>query len=162
MADQPDPFDVVIIGGAWRLRRRPYGAGLGWDIAMVEMAKVGGTCLHRGCIPAKELLETASVFRSASEAAQFGITTSEPAPRLLGHPDPQAGRGRPAHQGPREGLLKAARSPPTTASGTPARRPRGARSGGESGDVVPRGDAGSWPRSTTRTIPGLTWTARWS
>ena len=45
---------------------------------MVEKAKVGGTCLHVGCIPAKELLETATVYRTVRHAAEFGITTGEP------------------------------------------------------------------------------------
>ena len=45
---------------------------------MIEKAKVGGTCLHVGCIPAKELLETAHVYRTVSEAAKFGVETSAP------------------------------------------------------------------------------------
>ena len=41
-----------------------YGASAGLNIAMVEEQRVGGTCLHRGCIPAKELLQTAEVLRT--------------------------------------------------------------------------------------------------
>ena len=46
---------------------------------MVEKEKVGGTCLHRGCIPAKEFLETATVFRTVAGAKEFGIQASQPA-----------------------------------------------------------------------------------
>jgi dihydrolipoamide dehydrogenase len=49
------------------------------SVALVEKDKVGGTCLHRGCIPAKELLETAHVFRTVSEASTFGVNAGEPA-----------------------------------------------------------------------------------
>jgi dihydrolipoamide dehydrogenase len=45
---------------------------------VVEMDKVGGTCLHRGCIPAKELLETAHVYRTVGHASQFGVESSAP------------------------------------------------------------------------------------
>src|SRR6476646_9037141 len=45
---------------------------------MIEKEKVGGTCLHRGCIPAKELLETAAVFRMVGSAGDFGVEASAP------------------------------------------------------------------------------------
>ena len=71
--------DVVVIGGGpGGYAAALYGAAAGLDIALIEKAKIGGTCLHVGCIPAKELLETASVYRTVSEAARFGITTSAP------------------------------------------------------------------------------------
>jgi dihydrolipoamide dehydrogenase len=47
-------------------------------IAMVEKDKVGGTCLHRGCIPAKEFLETAAVYRTVAGAKEFGIMAGQP------------------------------------------------------------------------------------
>lgn len=76
MAEQ---FDVVIIGGGPAgYGAALYGASAGLNIAIIEKAKVGGTCLHVGCVPAKELLETASVRRAIESAAQFGLTTSEP------------------------------------------------------------------------------------
>lgn len=46
---------------------------------MVEQGKVGGTCLHRGCIPAKQLLETATVFRAVAGAGEFGVVAGRPA-----------------------------------------------------------------------------------
>ena len=47
-------------------------------IAMVEEARVGGTCLHRGCIPAKELLQTAEVLRTVRTAKEFGVDAGQP------------------------------------------------------------------------------------
>ena len=67
-------FDLVIIGGGPAgYGAALYGASAGLNIALVEKDKVGGTCLHRGCIPAKELLETAAVVRTIAHAEDFGI-----------------------------------------------------------------------------------------
>jgi dihydrolipoamide dehydrogenase len=75
----PDQFDVVVIGGGPAgYATALYGASAGLSVALVEKEKVGGTCLHRGCIPAKELLETAHVFRTVSDAATFGVSAGEP------------------------------------------------------------------------------------
>jgi dihydrolipoamide dehydrogenase len=66
--------DVVILGGGpGGYAAALYGASAGLSIAMVERDKVGGTCLNRGCIPAKALLQTAEVYRTATHAADFGI-----------------------------------------------------------------------------------------
>lgn len=74
-------FDLVIIGGGPAgYGAALYGASAGLNIALVERDKVGGTCLHRGCVPAKELLETAHVFRTVGHASRFGVET--PAPTL--------------------------------------------------------------------------------
>jgi dihydrolipoamide dehydrogenase len=68
-------FDVVIIGGGPAGYAAALRGGLaGLNIAVVEKDKVGGTCLHRGCIPAKEFLETASVYRTVVGAKEFGIS----------------------------------------------------------------------------------------
>ncbi|MGY6499723.1 MAG: dihydrolipoyl dehydrogenase [Acidimicrobiales bacterium] len=67
-------FDVVIIGGGpGGYAAALYGASAGLNIAIIERNKIGGTCLHVGCIPAKALLETASVYRNASHAKDFGV-----------------------------------------------------------------------------------------
>jgi dihydrolipoamide dehydrogenase len=72
-------FDVVVIGGGPAGYASALRGGLaGLDIAVVEMDRVGGTCLHRGCIPAKEFLETASVYRAVAGAKEFGIVVDQP------------------------------------------------------------------------------------
>ena len=72
-------FDVVVIGGGpGGYATALYGASAGLSVAVVERDKVGGTCLHRGCIPAKEFLETAAVHRTVSSAAIFGVEAGEP------------------------------------------------------------------------------------
>ena len=71
--------DVIVIGGGPAgYATALYGASAGLHIALVEKEKVGGTCLHRGCIPAKELLETAHVFRTVAEASTFGVNAGAP------------------------------------------------------------------------------------
>ncbi len=76
MIPTAEQFDLVVIGGGPAgYAAALYGAAAGLNCAVVERDKVGGTCLHRGCIPAKEFLETAHVFRTVSEAAKFGVQT---------------------------------------------------------------------------------------
>ena len=71
--------DVIVIGGGpGGYAAALYGASAGLDVAVVEKGKVGGTCLHVGCIPAKELLEAASVYRTVARAAEFGVGAGEP------------------------------------------------------------------------------------
>ncbi len=78
MVPTADNFDVVVVGGGpGGYAAALYGAAAGLNVAMVEKDKVGGTCLHRGCIPAKELLETASVFRSVASADRYGVNVGE-------------------------------------------------------------------------------------
>ena len=72
-------FDLVVIGGG----PGGYGAALyatsaGLNVAVVEKGSMGGTCLNRGCIPAKAFLETAAVQRHVAHAAEFGIESSAP------------------------------------------------------------------------------------
>ena len=69
---------VVIGGGPAGYAAALYASAAGLDVALVEERRVGGTCLHVGCIPAKELLETAAVVRTVKEAAQFGVSAGEP------------------------------------------------------------------------------------
>ncbi|WP_347350074.1 dihydrolipoyl dehydrogenase [Intrasporangium sp.] len=76
-ATTADDFDVVILGGgsggyACALR----SAELGLRVALVEKAELGGTCLHRGCIPTKALLHAAEVADTARESEKFGVRTT--------------------------------------------------------------------------------------
>jgi dihydrolipoamide dehydrogenase len=70
-------FDIVVIGGGpGGYATALYGAAAGLSVAIVERDKVGGTCLHRGCIPAKSFLETAAVHRTVEGSKEFGIGVS--------------------------------------------------------------------------------------
>ncbi len=74
---ESDTFDVLILGGgsggyACALR----AAELGLSVALVEQDKLGGTCLHRGCIPTKALLHAAEVADSARDGEQIGVKSS--------------------------------------------------------------------------------------
>jgi dihydrolipoamide dehydrogenase len=74
-----EQFDVVVLGGGPAgYATALYGAAAGLNIAMVEERRVGGTCLHQGCIPAKELLQTAEVLRTIQGAADYGVDTGAP------------------------------------------------------------------------------------
>ncbi len=70
-------YDIVILGGgsggyACALR----AAELGKRVALIEKDKVGGTCLHKGCIPTKALLHAAEIADQAKDGAAFGVRTS--------------------------------------------------------------------------------------
>lgn len=73
----PRSFDVLILGGgsggyAAALR----AAQLGMHVGLIEEAKVGGTCLHNGCIPTKALLHAAEVADNAREGSKYGVNST--------------------------------------------------------------------------------------
>lgn len=74
MADQQ--FDIVVLGGgsagyATALRAKQ----LGFSVALIEKEKLGGTCLHRGCVPTKALLHSAEIADVAREGAKYGVNS---------------------------------------------------------------------------------------
>jgi dihydrolipoamide dehydrogenase len=74
---QVSNFDLVVLGGgsggyAAALR----GAQLGLSVALIEVDKLGGTCLHRGCIPTKALLHAGEIADGTREASHFGINAT--------------------------------------------------------------------------------------
>jgi dihydrolipoamide dehydrogenase len=74
VAESSGRYDIVILGGgsggyACALR----AAELGRRVALIEKDKVGGTCLHRGCIPTKALLHAAEIADHANDAEAFGV-----------------------------------------------------------------------------------------
>ncbi|TFD79627.1 dihydrolipoyl dehydrogenase [Cryobacterium sp. Sr8] len=70
-------FDLVVLGGG----SGGYAAALraiqlGLTVGLIEKGKLGGTCLHTGCIPTKALLHSAEVADVSREAAKYGVTTT--------------------------------------------------------------------------------------
>jgi len=71
-------FDLLILGGGMSYVGAIRAAQLGLKVAVVERDRMGGTCLNRGCIPSKALLETADLLHRVTEqGAEFGLTMSE-------------------------------------------------------------------------------------
>lgn len=71
--------DLAIVGGGpGGYAAALYAHNFGLDVVLVEKDRVGGTCLLRGCIPAKQWLQVAEVYSTVRHAAEFGVVTSEP------------------------------------------------------------------------------------
>src|SRR5215218_1596152 len=67
-------FDLLVLGagsGGYACALR--AAQLGSTVGLVEKDKIGGTCLHQGCIPAKAMLHAAEIAESVRNGSQFGI-----------------------------------------------------------------------------------------
>jgi dihydrolipoamide dehydrogenase len=72
-----DRFDVVVLGaGTGGYVAAIRAAQLGLSVAIVERDKLGGTCLHYGCIPTKALLHTAELYQQAREGAASGVSVT--------------------------------------------------------------------------------------
>src|SRR4029453_9713764 len=68
-------FDLVVLGaGTGGYTAAFRAAQLGLKVALVDEDKIGGTCLHRGCIPTKALLESAAFTERVRHAKDFGLT----------------------------------------------------------------------------------------
>lgn len=71
--------DVAILGGGpGGYAAALYAHNFGLEVALVEKDRPGGTCLIRGCIPAKQWLHIADVFTTVGDAAEYGVVTSQP------------------------------------------------------------------------------------
>ena len=67
-------FDIVILGaGSGGYAAALRASQLGLSVALVEKDKVGGTCLHVGCIPTKALLHSAEVADATRDSAKYGV-----------------------------------------------------------------------------------------
>src|ERR1700753_3515715 len=77
VAEGSAAYDIVVLGGgsggyACALR----AAEMGKRVALIEKDRVGGTCLHKGCIPTKALLHSAEIADQARESETFGVRSS--------------------------------------------------------------------------------------
>jgi dihydrolipoamide dehydrogenase len=72
-------YDVAIIGGGpGGYAAALYAHNFGLSVALIEKERIGGTCLLRGCIPAKSWLQTADVYSTVKRAAEFGVIADPP------------------------------------------------------------------------------------
>lgn len=71
-------YDIVILGGGTGgYVAAIRAAQLGLTTAIVEKDKLGGTCLHKGCIPSKALLRSAEVYSTVKHSEEFGVMTND-------------------------------------------------------------------------------------
>lgn len=77
--DQMNDYDLAIIGAGWAgFNAAIKAAQLGCKVALIEKDKLGGTCLNRGCIPTKTLIQSAKVYSLSKKASKFGIQVDNP------------------------------------------------------------------------------------
>ncbi|GAB95069.1 dihydrolipoamide dehydrogenase [Kineosphaera limosa] len=151
-----DSFDLVILGGgsggyACALR----AAQLGMSVALVEQDKLGGTCLHRGCIPTKALLHAAEVADNAREGGVFGVRSTFDGIDMPGVHSYKDGVVSRLHKG-LQGLVKAARVTYVTGRGRLA-SPKTVEVATESGTRTLTGkDIVLATGSRSRLLPGIT------
>ena len=149
-------YDVVVIGGGpGGYATALYGAAAGLSVAIIERDKVGGTCLHRGCVPAKEFLETAAVNRTVSGAAEFGILAGRPTVDFSVSQSRKNAVVQQLYRG-LAGLLKGRRVTVLSGTGTllPERRVR-VVDGHDAGTEVVGRHVVLAPGSVPRSLPGL-------
>ncbi len=156
MVPTAEHFDVVVIGGGpGGYATALYGASAGLKIAIIEKHKWGGTCLNVGCIPAKELLETAATYLHVAEAKDYGVNAGEPS---LDWGTSLARKDK-IVDGLISGLRSLLKGRKVTTYDGHGRLHAGRKvsvSGGESGDVELTADAVVLaPGSLPRTIPGF-------
>jgi dihydrolipoamide dehydrogenase len=157
-----DEFDIVVIGGGpGGYATALYGAAAGLSVAVVERDKVGGTCLHRGCVPAKEFLETAAVQRTVSGAGEFGIKVADSVLEFSVSQDRKNSVVDKLFKG-LAGLMKGRKI--TTLSGTGTLKPGRqveVTDGDDAGRVLTGRNVVLAAGSVPRTLPGLEVDGRW-
>ncbi|MFD2045948.1 dihydrolipoyl dehydrogenase [Ornithinibacillus salinisoli] len=99
-------YDLVVLGGGTGGYVAAIRASqLGMNVAVVEKGNLGGTCLHKGCIPSKALLRSAEVFKQTKEASQYGIETNNVALNFMKVQERKNSVVQTLHQGV-QGLMK--------------------------------------------------------
>ena len=156
MAD-PQRFDLLILGGGMSYVGAIRAAQLGLNVGIVERDRMGGTCLNRGCIPSKALLETADLLHRVTEqGAEFGLAGHDGISLDYGALATRRDAVIDKHVSGVEFLMKKNKVTVLRGNGV-LTGPTSLRiSGGESGDVEASADnlilaTGSAPRS----LPGL-------
>jgi dihydrolipoamide dehydrogenase len=156
MAD-PQRFDLLILGGGMSYVGAIRAAQLGLSVGLVERDRLGGTCLNRGCIPSKALLETADLLhRVTAQGAEFGLAGHDGISLDYGALAKRRDAVIDKHVGGVEFLMKKNKVTVLRGNGV-LTSPTSVRvSGGESGDVEASADnlilaTGSAPRA----LPGL-------
>src|SRR5574338_741564 len=153
----PQRFDLLILGGGMSYVGAIRAAQLGLKVAIVERDRLGGTCLNRGCIPSKALLETADLLhRVTTQGGEFGLTAGE----QVGLDYPVLGKRRDAvvekHVKGVEFLMKKNGITVLRGSGALTSPPSVRVTGGESGDLdVSATDLILATGSAPRSLPGL-------
>jgi dihydrolipoamide dehydrogenase len=156
MADQ-QRFDLLILGGGMSYVGAIRAAQLGLSVGLIERDKLGGTCLNRGCIPSKALLETADLLhRVTAQGAEFGLAGHEGITLDYGALATRRDAVIDKHVGGVEFLMKKNKITVLRGNGVLTGPTTVRVSGGESGDVEASGThlilaTGSAPRS----LPGL-------
>ncbi|TMB55406.1 MAG: dihydrolipoyl dehydrogenase [Chloroflexi bacterium] len=150
-------FDLLILGGGMSYVGAIRAAQLGMKVGLIERDRLGGTCLNRGCIPSKALLETADLLhRVGEQGGEFGLSGFD----KVGLDYPALGRRRDAvvekHVKGVEFLMKKNAITVLKGNGVVTGPTSVHVSGGESGDLDATGNdlilaTGSAPR----TLPGL-------
>lgn len=99
-------YDLVVLGGGTGGYVAAIRASqLGMQVAVVEKGELGGTCLHRGCIPSKALLRSAEVFKQTKEAKDYGIEAKDVSLNFAKVMERKSGIVNTLHQGV-QGLMK--------------------------------------------------------
>jgi dihydrolipoamide dehydrogenase len=150
-------YDVVVIGGGWGgYTAAVRAAQHGLRVALVERDKLGGTCLHRGCIPTKVLLQTADLLALARRGGEFGLRLAPPEldyPRVRARMDEVVGQ---LYRG-LQGLVKASKA--TLITGT-ARLTGATRVAVDGGEELEAGAIIIATGSQPRALPGVPFDGR--